>query len=398
MSVLDEERSNINFDQKELSRLIYMGKEKYEEHETLVKYFSTDPALIIDHKFYDLSRDEQINFNFSRQKRMIQLSKMKNSDFPEMAPHTIGKLGDYFGNLIPLTVNYAMFEYTIRLFGSEEQHRELLPKIANLEINGCYAQTEIGHGSDISSLETTATYDKVTETFTINSPTITSGKFWPGELGLLATHAVFHAQLIIDGKRYGVQTFVCQVRDLDSHRPLKNLEIGDIGPKGGFQQKDNGYMYFRNLVLPRSALLSKYTKVSKDGVFSLIGTPKFAYSAMMYVRLYLISTGVTYPAKALIIGIRYSLLRKQFKSLNEGTIERKILDYQTQQAALTPICAFVFAARFTASRMLNLYTEMMDKINKKGDYKLLKEFHSLGSCLKAHFTDRILEYIKVVRE
>ena len=41
---------------------------------------------------------------------------------------------------------------------------------------------------------------------------------------------------------------------------------------------------------------------------------------------------------------------------------------------------------------------MMDKINKKGDFKLLKEFHSLGSCLKAHFTDRTLEYVKIVRE
>ena len=300
MSLLEEERSNINFDKEELSRLIYNGKEKYEEHKNIVRNFSTDPALKIDHKFYDMPRDQQINFNFLRLKRMIELSKKKNADFPEVSAYNVGTLGDYSGSLVPFGINYGMFEYTIRLFGSEEQLKELLPKIANYQINGCYAQTEIGHGSDVASLETTATYDKITETFTVNSPTITSGKFWPGELGKTATHAVFHAQLIIDGKRYGVQTFICQIRDLDSHKPLKNFEIGDIGPKGGYQQKDNGYMYFRNLVIPRSALLSKYTKVSKEGVFSIKGNPKFAYAAMMFIRLYLISLGSTYPAKALL--------------------------------------------------------------------------------------------------
>ena len=398
MSLLDEERLNINFDREELSRLLYSGKEQYEEHKKFVDYFSTDPALVIDHKFYDMPRDQQIKFNYSRQKRMIELSNKKNSKFPDITPFNVAKIGDYSGSLIAIGLNYLMFEYTISLFGSEKQQKDLLPKIAKHQINGCYAQTEIGHGSDVASLETTATYDKTTQTFTINSPTITSGKFWPGELGKSATHVVFHAQLIIDGKKYGVQTFVCQIRDLDSHKPLKNLEIGDIGPKGGYQQKDNGYMYFRSFVVPRSALLSKYTKVSKIGVFSLNGNPKFAYASMMFVRLYLISMATTYPAKALIIGIRYSLMRRQFKSLNEGKDERKILDYQSQQVALSPICAFVFAAWFTKTRLSNLYNEMMDEVNTKGDFKLLKEYHSLVSCLKAHFTDRKLEYIKIVRE
>lgn len=52
-----------------------------------------------------------------------------------------------------------------------------------MDIMGCYAQTEIGHGSDVSGLETTAIYDKRTDEFVINTPSITATKWWPGEMG-----------------------------------------------------------------------------------------------------------------------------------------------------------------------------------------------------------------------
>jgi len=36
-------------------------------------------------------------------------------------------------------------------------------KIIDLEMLGCFAMTETGHGSDVQSLETTATYDAETK-------------------------------------------------------------------------------------------------------------------------------------------------------------------------------------------------------------------------------------------
>mmetsp|Transcript_9570 Transcript_9570/g.10716 ORF Transcript_9570/g.10716 Transcript_9570/m.10716 type:complete len:103 (-) Transcript_9570:40-348(-) len=102
---------------------------------------------------------------------------------------------------MPGNLQYGMFRSVVDLLGSEEQKNYYNPLLDDYKIQGCYAQTEIGHGSDISSLETTAIFDKNTDSFIINSPTITSGKFWPGELGKLATHAVFHAQLITNGMK-----------------------------------------------------------------------------------------------------------------------------------------------------------------------------------------------------
>ena len=53
-----------------------------------------------------------------------------------------------------------------------------------MKIMGCYAQTELGHGSNVQGLETTATFDKETDEFIIHTPNIKATKFWPGGLGV----------------------------------------------------------------------------------------------------------------------------------------------------------------------------------------------------------------------
>lgn len=86
----------------------------------------------------------------------------------------------------------------IKLLATDEMRDELIPKCFGLEIVGCYAQTEMGHGSDVQSLETTATYDRNTDEFVLNSPTISSAKFWPGDLGFEANWALVFARLLVD--------------------------------------------------------------------------------------------------------------------------------------------------------------------------------------------------------
>ena len=76
-----------------------------------------------------------------------------------------------------------------------------------MKILGCYAQTELGHGSNVQGLETTATLDKSSDEFVIHTPNIKATKFWPGGLGLQATHAIVYAKLMLGGKSYGAQPF-----------------------------------------------------------------------------------------------------------------------------------------------------------------------------------------------
>lgn len=149
---------------------------------------------------------------------------------------------------------------------------------------GCYAQTELGHGSNIASLETLATLDEKTDEFVIHSPTPTSTKYWPGGLGLWANHAAVFAQCRVGENNFGVQCFLIPIRDMETHLPLKGIKVGDIGPKLGYNSKDNGWLMFDQVRIPRTNMLNRFSYIDKDGSFELRGNPKAIYQTMVEIR------------------------------------------------------------------------------------------------------------------
>lgn len=56
-----------------------------------------------------------------------------------------------------------MFFLAVQNLGDEDQVAEYIPKLNNLRMMGTYAQTELGHGSNVAGIETTATFDKVAD-------------------------------------------------------------------------------------------------------------------------------------------------------------------------------------------------------------------------------------------
>lgn len=80
----------------------------------------------------------------------------------------------------PLAVHFVMFLPALMGHGTPEQQAEWIGRAWNCEIIGTYAQTELGHGTFIRGLETTATYDERTKEIVLNSPTLSSYKWWPG--------------------------------------------------------------------------------------------------------------------------------------------------------------------------------------------------------------------------
>ena len=108
-----------------------------------------------------------------------------------------------FNGTSPLHLHQTMFTKSITFLGSKEQNERWIPLADDLHIIGCYVQTELGHGSNVAGLETTATFDQETDEFVIHTPHIRATKFWPGALGKVCTHAVVFARMKIGENDYG---------------------------------------------------------------------------------------------------------------------------------------------------------------------------------------------------
>lgn len=274
--VLEEGLDSYDFEPIELSYLVYGGKQNYETLSRMERICAIPPLA------HNLDRAEAFRINLERS-RVIK-EKIVKYDLPKIDYMNSQTYGNVQGGFFPTSMSHCMFSALVRILGNEEQKQKWLQDIIDEKIIGCYAQTEIGHGSDIKSLETQVVYDPTTEEFVVNTPTVTAIKFWPGDLGVMSNHVVFHGHLISQGKDHGVHAFFCRIRDQDSHIPLKGVEVGDIGPKHGYIQKDNGYLSFKDFRIPREALLAQFTTISSEGEVSSIGDPKVAYSVMLQIR------------------------------------------------------------------------------------------------------------------
>jgi acyl-CoA oxidase len=78
-----------------------------------------------------------------------------------------------------------------------EQSKEWLTRAVSGEFVGTYAQTEMGHGTNLKKLETTATYDPQTQEFVLHSPTVTATKWLPGNLGKSSNFIVVMVNLTL---------------------------------------------------------------------------------------------------------------------------------------------------------------------------------------------------------
>jgi acyl-CoA oxidase len=244
-----------------------------------------------------------------------------------------------------------------------------LTKANDYKIIGCYAQTELGHGSNVRGLETTATWNPDDKTFTIHSPHLTSSKWWIGSLGRTANYAVVMAQLMVGGKSYGPTPFVVQIRDLKSHEPLENIHIGDIGPKFGYNTMDNGFLLFNQVKVPHISMLAKFAVVDpKTNKFARRGSPTLIYGTLTWVRSTIVMQAGSVLARGVTIATRYAAVRRQFQDRDApaGEAETPVLNYTMVQIRLLPLLAATFALHFTGKSMMDMYQENQKKMKSSG--------------------------------
>ncbi|CAH0694980.1 unnamed protein product [Spodoptera exigua] len=288
----------------------------------------------------------------------------------------------FFKEVSPFLLHMGMFVPTIMGQCTSEQMSYWLPRAMDMQIIGTYAQTELGHGTFIRGLETTATYDPETEEFVLHSPTLSSYKWWAGGLGNTANYCIVVAQLYTKGECHGTHPFIVQIRDEDTHMPLPGITVGEIGPKMGFNTADNGFLGFDHYRIPREHMMMKNAQVLKDGTYVKVARHgKLTYGTMVFVRVILVNEAAFNLAKACTIAVRYSAIRRQSRP-NPDAPEPQILDYATQQHKLFITIATAHALQLSSTWLWQSFSAVLREM-KDGNTDKLPEFHALSSCLKA---------------
>ncbi|GFR89175.1 acyl-coenzyme A oxidase, partial [Elysia marginata] len=363
---LQKERASASFNVKELTHILDGGPEITKRRKELEQLILSDPAFSSRDLLY-LDKSGQYDNAVHRSVKLVHWKdkyKWSEQDM-ELATLNINNSTE------AVTVHRDMFIPALQRLTSEEQRAKWLPLALNHKIIGTYAQTELGHGTNLRNLETTATFDPQTDEFVMNTPKITSMKWWPGGLGKSSTHAIVLAQLVIAGKNCGLQPFMVQLRSLDDHTPMPGISVGDIGPKLTLNYVDNGFLIMKNVRIPRENMLMGNAHVSRDGKFKQLKSDKSNYSTMMYVRVLITRWACGTLASAVMIATRYSAVRRQLYIDPQGG-EVQIIDYQTQQYKLFPAMASMFGIFFTSQKLVSAYNRELPRLIK-GDKGLLAE-------------------------
>ncbi|WP_328401057.1 acyl-CoA dehydrogenase family protein [Nocardia sp. NBC_00403] len=181
---------------------------------------------------------------------------------------------------------------------------------------GAYVLTEVGHGSDLNNLETTAVYDPADGGgYILNTPTKTAIKRMPTTapppLEGVARFGIVFARLIVDGADRGAYPFLVWMADADGQmRPGITVRLLPVKPDLGM---DNALTSFNNVRLSRGSQLSHTgTRIDDGQLISPIPADNQVWRAISRVRvgrLCISAMAAAVSRAALSIAVRHAAQR-----------------------------------------------------------------------------------------
>jgi acyl-CoA oxidase len=295
--------------------------------------------------------------------------------------------------VIKLGVQFGLFAGSIQRLGTDYHHKKYLPDAATTALMGCFAMTEISHGSNVYALETEAVYDRETDSFIVHTPRKSAGKSFIGNAATDGRLAVVFAQLIVAGQKHGVHALVVPIRD-ESGAPMNGVTIADNGTKMGLNGVDNGQIWFDHVKVPRTELLNRFADVTPDGQYrSEIQNPATRFFTMIGTlvsgRISIAVSANSAAKSALTIATRYAARRRQFGP-PKSPKETLLLDYPSHQRRLLPLIANAFALDFALKNLVEL--------NESTHAENSRSLETLAAGLKAVTTWNATRTIQTCRE
>ena len=299
--------------------------------------------------------------------------------------------------LVKYGVQFGLFGGSILQLGSERHHARLLSLVGRLELPGCYAMTETGHGSNVRDLETTASYDPVRDEFVVNTPHPGARKDYIGGAASTARLAAVFAQLDVNGEHHGVHALLVPLRD-ESGVPFPGVSLEDCGLKEGLNGVDNGRIGFSEVRVPRESLLDRFGHVDERGRYSSpiasSGRRFFTMlSTLVAGRISIAAASVSVAKTGLAIAVRYAARRRQFGPAGES--ELPLLRYRAHQRLLLPKLATTYALHFAMRDLIDGYGGAQDG---EGEGTPTSEIEARAAALKAIASEHCVETLQACRE
>lgn len=300
-------------------------------------------------------------------------------------------------------VQYSLWGGSVINLGTERHRRKYFDDIDRFRLPGCFAMTELRHGSNVAGLQTEAVLDLATDEWVVHTPDDGAIKWWIGNAAEDGRAATVFARLKVpapDGSGalddHGVHAFIVPIRGEDGNC-CPGVEIKDCGYKVGLNGVDNGAIRFTRVRVPRENLLDRFASVDRSGRYSSPLTSqakRFAATVgeLTGGRVGLACASVGVLKGAVTIAVRYGAQRQQFGPPDAAEIA--VLDYPSQQLKLMPMLATCYALHFAKERLVQKYCEM----KRTRDEALVADTHSLSAGLKAYTTTYVNQAISVCRE
>jgi acyl-CoA oxidase len=297
--------------------------------------------------------------------------------------------------MVKCGVQFGLFGGAILHLGSKHHHDAYLRDVMSLDLPGCFAMTETGHGSNVQELRTTATYDPVTQEFLIDTPDDQARKDYIGNAAQHGRMAATFAQLVVGGESHGVHCLLVPIRDKKG-RPLEGIRIEDDGPKIGLNGVDNGRIWFDGVRVPRENLLDRYAQVTPEGeyqspiessgkrFFTMLGT-------LIQGRVCIAGASNSAAKNALVIATRYANRRRQFGPPDGDEVP--LMSYMTHKLRLLPRIAGSYALHFA---QVKLAADLHESFASGEDDRRVLESDAAG--LKALSSWHARDVIQVCRE
>ncbi len=209
-------------------------------------------------------------------------------------------LGGGFSFSVAVAAHTGIGTLPILYFGTDEQKKKYVPKLATGEWKGAYGLTEPNSGSDALGAKTTATLSADGKHYLLNGQ-----KCWITNGGFADVYTVFAK---IDGDK-----FSCFIVE----RGFEGFTQGEEEHKMGIKGSSTVQLFFQDCKVPVENLLGE---IGKGHII--------AFNILNIGRLKLCAAALGGSKRALNTSLEYAIVREQFKQSisNFGAIKHKLAE------------------------------------------------------------------------